>query len=198
MKQFMKRKLLGGMVATIAAVLIMSLCMSGTAYAAAPSIDEVELKGKKKVEVDFHGDVEYKNVKVIVKNPGGKKYKAKIVKKDDDDITFVLRKHKAGKTYRFTIKGVRQQNTTKYGKVKGSVTIPKKNGYIGKKAALAIALKDAGVSENDVQITKCRIDYDDGVEKYEVEFRTADGYEYEYEIDVETGKILDKDVELDD
>ena len=69
---------------------------------------------------------------------------------------------------------------------------------IAKTEAKEIALKDAGLSETDVTITKCRIDFDDGVEKYEVEFRTADGYEYEYEIDVETGKILDKDVELDD
>ena len=197
MKQFMKRKLLGGMVATIAAVLIMSLCMSGTAYAAAPSIDEVELKGKKKVEVDFHGDVEYKNVKVIVKNPGGKKYKAKIVKKDDDDITFVLRKHKAGKTYRFTIKGVRQQNTTKYGKVKGSVTIPKKNGYIGKKAALAIALKDAGFAAGDVTALKCELDLDDAVVHYDVDFKQG-GKEYDYDIDATTGAILQSRSEVDD
>ena len=71
-------------------------------------------------------------------------------------------------------------------------------GTISKTEAREIALSDAGLSENDVTITKCRIDFDDGVEKYEVEFRTRDGYEYEYEIDVKTGKILDKDVELDD
>ncbi len=69
---------------------------------------------------------------------------------------------------------------------------------ISKTEAREIALKDAGLSENDVKITKCKIDFDDGAAKYEVEFRTVDGYEYEYEIDVETGKILDKDVELDD
>ena len=82
-------------------------------------------------------------------------------------------------------------------------TVPENKGgeetaVIAKAEAKEIALKDAGLSENEVTITKCRIDYDDGVEKYEVEFRTADGYEYEYEIDVTTGKILDKDVELDD
>ena len=60
------------------------------------------------------------------------------------------------------------------------------------------AFKDAGVKKDDVVICKQGIDFDDGAAKYEVEFRTADGYEYEYEIDVETGKILDKDVELDD
>ena len=69
---------------------------------------------------------------------------------------------------------------------------------ISKTKAKEIALGDANLSENDVTITKCRMDYDDGAAKYEVEFRTPDGYEYEYEIDVETGKILDKDVELGD
>lgn len=64
--------------------------------------------------------------------------------------------------------------------------------------AKEIALKDSGLSEEEVNVTKCRIDIDDGVEKYEVEFRTADGVEYEYEIDIATGKILDKDVERDD
>lgn len=64
--------------------------------------------------------------------------------------------------------------------------------------AAETAFKDAGVKKDDVIIYKTGIDYDDGVKKYKVEFRTADGYEYEYEIDVETGKILDKDVELDD
>ena len=82
-------------------------------------------------------------------------------------------------------------------------TVQEKNsgaetGTISKTEAKEIALRDAGKAENDVRITKCGIDFDDGVEKYEVEFRTADGYEYEYEIDVKTGKILDKDVELDD
>lgn len=82
-------------------------------------------------------------------------------------------------------------------------TVPENKGgeetaVISKTEAKEIALKDAGLSENDVTMKKCRMDYDDGAAKYEVEFRNADGYEYEYEIDAETGKILDKDVELDD
>ena len=68
----------------------------------------------------------------------------------------------------------------------------------GLEEAVDKAIMDAGVKKEDVTICKKETDYDDGVEKYEVEFRTADGYEYEYEIDVKTGKILDKDVELDD
>ncbi|MBE6006339.1 MAG: hypothetical protein E7238_04165 [Sarcina sp.] len=71
-------------------------------------------------------------------------------------------------------------------------------GEISKADAKKIALEDAGLSEQDVTINKCKLDFDDGVKTYDVEFRNAEGYEYEYEIDAETGKILDKDVELDD
>ena len=71
-------------------------------------------------------------------------------------------------------------------------------GEISKADAKKIALEDAGLSEQDVTINKCKLDFDDGVKTYDMEFRNAEGYEYEYEIDAETGKILDKDVELDD
>ena len=71
-------------------------------------------------------------------------------------------------------------------------------GEITKADAKRIALEDAGLAEQDVTIKKCKLDFDDGVKMYDVEFRNAEGYEYEYEIDAETGKILDKDVELDD
>ncbi len=71
-------------------------------------------------------------------------------------------------------------------------------GGITKADAKKIALEDAGLSEQDVTIRKCKLDFDDGVKLYDVEFRNAEGYEYEYEIDAGTGKILDKDVELDD
>ena len=71
-------------------------------------------------------------------------------------------------------------------------------GEITKADAKRIALEDAGLAEQDVTIKKCKLDFDDGVKMYDVEFRNAEGYEYEYEIDAGTGKILDKDVELDD
>ena len=71
-------------------------------------------------------------------------------------------------------------------------------GGITKADAKRIALEDAGLAEQDVTIKKCKLDFDDGVKMYDVEFRNAEGYEYEYEIYAATGKILDKDVELDD
>lgn len=60
--------------------------------------------------------------------------------------------------------------------------------------ALSIALADAGFAEKEVSRTKVKRDYDDGLLKYEVEFRTNDN-EYEYEIG-ENGLILSSSYEV--
>ena len=64
-------------------------------------------------------------------------------------------------------------------------------------AGLAKAKKTAlsqvsGAAESD--IVKAHKDYDDGRQEYEVEIR-YNGYEYEYEIDAETGNIISSDVD---
>lgn len=59
-----------------------------------------------------------------------------------------------------------------------------------------IALKDAGVQRADARYVRSHIDRDDGRTVYEVEF--AVGYtEYDYEIAVESGNIISKDVDRD-
>ena len=71
---------------------------------------------------------------------------------------------------------------------------------IGEDAALKIALEDAGLSESDVEVTKNKLDMDDGVTEYEIEFRKGT-VEYDYSIEAFSGKILEKDSEdesLDD
>lgn len=68
---------------------------------------------------------------------------------------------------------------------------------IGKAKAKAAALKDAGVSEGETTGLRVERDYDDGRLEYNVEFRVGNK-EYEYEIDAKSGKILDKDIDLDD
>ena len=76
--------------------------------------------------------------------------------------------------------------------------IPRKNTssstYIGKTKAKSIALKDAGVSASSATFTKTKLDYEDGIRVYEIEFYTNSA-EYEYEINAKTGKIRDMDVE---
>ena len=55
--------------------------------------------------------------------------------------------------------------------------------------AQAIALEHCGLSANQVTGLRSHYDLDDGVPEYSVEFY-ADGWEYDYEIHAETGKIL--------
>lgn len=67
--------------------------------------------------------------------------------------------------------------------------------YIGIDKAKKIALKHAGVS--NVTFTKSKLDSDDGVKTYEIEFISGDR-EYEYEINAYTGAIMDYDSEKAD
>ena len=61
--------------------------------------------------------------------------------------------------------------------------------------AVEIAVEDAGVT--DYTLLKAQRDYDDGRLVYEVEFYSADGKEYDYEIDAATGEVLSKDYDAE-
>lgn len=68
---------------------------------------------------------------------------------------------------------------------------------ITQEQAIGIALAHAGLTEEQVTRLHAKKDRDDGVWVYEIEFR--DGrMEYEYEIRVSDGKILDHDKDYDD
>lgn len=68
---------------------------------------------------------------------------------------------------------------------------------ISEDEAKKIALKHAGLSENDVTALFVELDYDDGVLRYEVDFRQG-MTEYDYDIEASTGKILSYDKDIDD
>lgn len=69
------------------------------------------------------------------------------------------------------------------------------SNYIGVDKAKSIALKDAGVSSSSAVFTKAKLDRDDGMMVYEVEFYSGDT-EYEYEINATSGKIRSRDAEF--
>lgn len=69
--------------------------------------------------------------------------------------------------------------------------------YISKEEARNIALSHAGLSANKVTRLKVEFDFDDGVPEYEADFCYG-GYEYEYEIHAETGKIRSWHKDRDD
>lgn len=69
-----------------------------------------------------------------------------------------------------------------------------KNGQITLEEAQAAALADAGLTAEDVTFTKGKLDYDDGVAYYDVEF-VCDNAEFEYEINAATGDVYSKSKE---
>ena len=68
------------------------------------------------------------------------------------------------------------------------------DGLISKGKAKRIAANDAGFKKADVEFRKCKLDLDDGIQEYEVEFVQGET-EYDYSIDAATGDILEKDSE---
>lgn len=69
-------------------------------------------------------------------------------------------------------------------------------GALTREEALAVALKAAALTEDDILYIWAEYEIDDGIPEYEVEFRTADT-EYDYTIHAETGAILSWDQEVE-
>lgn len=65
---------------------------------------------------------------------------------------------------------------------------------LSREDARRVALADAGLTEEQVTITKLKLDYEHGARVYEIEFVT-DETEYEYEIDASTGAIRERNAE---
>lgn len=61
--------------------------------------------------------------------------------------------------------------------------------YIGVDEAKSIALKSSGVSADSAVFTKAKLEKEDGIYVYEIEFQNG-GLEYEYEINASSGKII--------
>lgn len=67
---------------------------------------------------------------------------------------------------------------------------------IGIDKAKELALQHAGLSASQVKFTKAKLDRDDGVMVYDIEF-LKDRVEYEYEINASTGAVLEYDIDFD-
>ena len=70
-------------------------------------------------------------------------------------------------------------------------------GGITQDQALEIALTHAGVAKSDASFILVKPDFDDGMQQYDVEFHVG-MTEYNYDIDANSGRIADFDVDIDD
>lgn len=68
---------------------------------------------------------------------------------------------------------------------------------ISRDKAKSIALNDAKAKESSIRELEIELDKDDGRMLYEIEFK-AGNKEYQYEINAVTGKIIERDIEIDD
>lgn len=66
--------------------------------------------------------------------------------------------------------------------------------YIGIDKAKSLALSNAGIKSSNATFRKAKLEKDDGVWKYEIEF-VSGNMEYDYEIDAVSGKIISHDIE---
>lgn len=72
-------------------------------------------------------------------------------------------------------------------------TAPK--AAVSENDAKASALKHAGLKESDVTFIRQELEHDDGMQVYEIDF-DANGKEYDYTIDAQTGEILSASEEM--
>ena len=115
---------------------------------------------------------------------------------------------KAGTEYKFKVRAYfKADGKSYYGefsdvikvKTPGTpvVTAPVVNEVIDKAKAETAALAHAGLQKSQVKFFQCKLDVDDGVKVYEVEFY-YNGYEYDYEVNALTGKVIKAEKEKAD
>ena len=78
----------------------------------------------------------------------------------------------------------------------GAVGIASRD-FATQEEALAIALQHAGVSEQDIFKVEIKLENEHGRDEYDIEFHAA-GREYSYDIDAQSGEIINSESEIDD
>ena len=81
------------------------------------------------------------------------------------------------------------QSNTQNNSVNNAQSNANNTANISLDKAKQIALSHAGLTSNQVTLKKAELDFDDGIQKYEVEFY-YNNKEYSYEIDANNGNIL--------
>lgn len=150
--------------------------------------------------------------KIALKNTGLKAKQVTFVKakldNDDGIAVYDIEFYSGNTEYDFEIDAttgaIREKDTEieNFTIPAGNVKNPKNNTTAPKTATISvekakeIALKNARLNANQVQFVKAKLDKDDGVLVYDIEFYSGNT-EYDYEIDATTGAIREKDLDIE-
>lgn len=146
---------------------------------AATSVKSVSYKGSGKVTVSYRTEVTYDDVDITVKDNSGKTYGTSIKKSSSSSITFLIKSYKAGKSYKFTINGI------KGGAVTGSFKIYSK----AKATAIAKSAAKSAWGVKQFSNVKATSSTYRSQSTWKVSFQEGD-HNYTYMVAQQTGKIL--------
>lgn len=191
----------------------------GNAYAydrlAKMSVNELKLlldsKSVQLENVDSNGDAsvskyitEQQAIDIAVKDAGVTgDYKSKIeMDYDDGMMLYEVDVWAAGYEYEYEINAEtgaivdfeKEAEKTPDKDPSGNTT---NENYIGEDKAYEIALKHAGIDASTASALKCKLDKDDGIAHYDVEFKLGN-VEYDYEINAIDGTVIKAEKEIDD
>ncbi len=107
------------------------------------------------------------------------------------DIEF----YRDNKEYDYEIDAITGRILEKDTDIEGFVISAPASTDVGLEKAKNVALRDAGLSASQVKFVKAHVDFDDGRKVYDIEFY-HNNVEYDYEIDAATGKIREKDNDI--
>ncbi|MBE6761798.1 MAG: hypothetical protein E7551_05875 [Ruminococcaceae bacterium] len=168
-------------------------------YISAEKAKEIALKAanvKENSVTDLEIDFDYDFGKMVYEvefEAGNKEYDYEL----DAVSGEILKSHTEGKNSKNETSS-KPANSSKPSSNSDIISSNKIDAVIAPEKALEIAISHAGVDKNRVSDVKSEIDLEDNSRYcYEVEFK-ANGYEYEYEIDAVSGKVLESKKELDD
>ena len=177
---------------------------------AATEPDEVEnlkasSKAKTTVTLKWSKVPRASRYQVYIYDSAKGKYVRKVTVKTN---TATVKELKAGTTYKFKVRAYFSGDAGKeFGDFSDVLSVKTKSassssssaatsGKVTRSEAESVALKHAGLKKSQVRDFECELDYERGVKVYEISFDYG-RYDYEYTVEVSTGKILHWEKERD-
>ncbi|MGF7142242.1 putative membrane protein YkoI [Anaerotaenia torta] len=168
------------------------LCVSLPAFSVSAAPSRISLETAKKTALDHAGasskEVTFTKAKLEMED-GTEEYEIKFTW-DNKKYEYEINASNGRITEYSQEKMKQKKSASKEKEAKQAKSKSKASDRIGITKAKEKVLSHAGYKASQVTFTKSKLDKEDGVSVYEIEFY-IDGTEYEYEVNAVTGAIMD-------